>query len=160
MTVRQILRGQNPAARTDLLALLNQGQLVVNYIGHGSTEIWKGNLLTSSDAWDLSNSPYLPFLVSMTCLNGFFQDPASESMAETFLKVKGGGAVAVWASSGLTSPPEQMPLDLKLIQLLFSGQEGLTIGKAVVLSKQAVSNMDVRKTWILFGDPTTKLKLR
>jgi hypothetical protein len=157
MTVRQILRGQNPAARTDLLALLNQGQLVVNYIGHGSTEIWKGNLLTSSDAWDLTNSPYLPFLVSMTCLNGFFQDPASESMAETFLKAARGGAVGVWASSGLTSPPEQLPLDLKLIQLLFNGQ-GLTIGEAVALSKQTVINMDVRKTWILFGDPTTKLR--
>jgi hypothetical protein len=157
MTVRQILRGQNPAARTDLLNLLNQGQLFVNYIGHGSTEIWKGNLLTSSDASDLTNSPYLPLLVSMTCLNGFFQDPASESMAETFLKAKNGGAVGVWASSGLTYPPDQLPLDLKLIQLLFSGQ-GLTIGEAVVLSKQAVNNMDVRKTWILFGDPTTRLR--
>lgn len=157
MTVRQILRGQNPAARTDLLALLNQGQLVVNYIGHGSTEIWKGNLLTSSDAWELTNSPYLPFLVSMTCLNGFFQDPSLESMAETFLKAQRGGAVAVWASSGLTSPPEQLPPDLKLIQLLFSGQ-GLTIGEAVVLSKQAVNYMDVRKTWILFGDPAIKLR--
>jgi hypothetical protein len=163
MTVRQIFRGQDPAARNDLLGLLNQGQLLVNYVGHGSTEIWKGNLLTSSDARELTNSSYLPFLVSMTCLNGFFQDPYSESMAEAFLKAKGGGAVAVWASSGLTYPPEQFPLNLKLIQLLFSGQgltQGLTIGEAVMLSKRAVIDVDVRKTWILFGDPTTRLKLR
>jgi hypothetical protein len=71
--------------------------------------------------------------------------------------------VAVWASSGLTYPPEQFPLNLKLIQLLFSGQgltKELTIGEAVMLSKRAVIDVDVRKTWILFGDPTTRLKLR
>jgi hypothetical protein len=130
--------------------------LLVNYVGHGSTEIWKGNLLTSSDAWDLTNSPYLPFLVSMTCLNGFFYDPSFESMAEAFLKAERGGAVAVWASSGLTFPPEQILMNRRLIQLLFNGQ-GLTIGEAVALSKQAFMNMDVRRTWILFGDPTTKL---
>jgi len=155
--VREILRGQSPTARSDLLDLLNQGQLLVNYIGHGSVKIWKGNLLTSLDAWSLNNSPYLPFLVSMTCLNGFFQDPYSESMAETFLKAGRGGAVAVWTSSGLTDPEEQEPLNKKLIQLLFNG-EGLTIGEAIMGAKQAATDRDVRRTWILFGDPTLRLK--
>ncbi len=157
MGVTEILRGRSATARTDLLNLLNQGQLLVNYIGHGSTQIWNGNLLTSTDAWSLTNSPYLPFLVSMTCLNGFFQDPYSESLAETFLKAERGGAVAVWTSSGLTLPTEQADMNLELIQLLFNG-EGLTIGEAVMRAKQAVTNVDIRRTWILFGDPTLKLR--
>jgi hypothetical protein len=157
MTVREIFRGQSPTARSELLAGLNQGQLLVNYIGHGSTQIWKGNLLTSLDAWTLSNSPYLPFLVSMTCLNGFFQDPYSESLAETFLKAERGGAIAVWTSSGLTNPGEQIFMNRQLIRLLFNG-EGLTIGDAVMRAKQAVSNLDIRRTWILFGDPLIKLR--
>jgi len=157
MEVREILRDRSATARSDLLALLNQGQLLVNYVGHGSTKTWNGNLLTSSDAWNLSNFPYLPFLVSMTCLNGFFQDPYSESMAETFLKAERGGAVAVWTSSGLTLPTEQTVMNLELIRLLFNGQ-GLTIGEAVMRAKQAVTNSDIRRTWILFGDPTLKLK--
>ena len=157
MTVSEIFRGQSPTARSDLLALLNQGQLLVNYIGHGSAKIWKGNLLTSLDAWNLTNSPYLPFLVSMTCLNGLFQDPYSESMAETFLKAERGGAVAVWTSSGLTDPEGQVVMNLELIRLLFNGQ-GLTIGKAIMGAKQAVTNQDIRRTWILFGDPTLRLR--
>jgi len=157
ITVREILRGRSTTARSDLLNLLNQGQLLVNYIGHGSTKIWNGNLLTSSDAWNLTNSPYLPFLVSMTCLNGFFQDPYSESMAETFLKAERGGAVAVWTSSGLTLPGEQTVMNLELIRLLFNG-EGLTIGEAVMRAKRATTNEDIRRTWILFGDPTLRLK--
>jgi len=157
MGVTEILRGRSTTARSDLLNLLNQGQLLVNYVGHGSTKIWNGNLLTSTDAWNLTNSPYLPFLVSMTCLNGFFQDPYSESLAETFLKAERGGAVAVWTSSGLTLPGEQAVMNLELIRLLFNGQ-GLTIGEAIMRAKRAVTNSDIRRTWILFGDPTLRLR--
>jgi hypothetical protein len=157
LEVTEIFRGRSATARTDLLNLLNQGQLLVNYVGHGSTQTWNGNLLTSLDARTLTNSPYLPFLVSMTCLNGFFQDPYSESMAEAFLKAEQGGAVAVWASSGLTLPEEQAVMNLELIQLVSSGH-GLTIGQAVMRAKQTVNNQDIRRTWILFGDPTLRLR--
>jgi hypothetical protein len=157
ITVSEILRGQSQTARADLLSLLNQGQLLVNYVGHGSTKTWNGNLFTSLDAWSLTNSPYLPFLVSMTCLNGFFQDPSIDSMAETFLKAEQGGAVAVWTSSGLTLPGEQAAMNKELIKLLFNGQ-GLTIGEAIMGAKQAATNRDVRRTWILFGDPTLRLR--
>jgi len=155
--VTEILRGKSATARNDLLNLLNQGQLLVNYVGHGSSQIWNGNLLTYLDARSLTNSPYLPFLVSMTCLNGFFQDPYSESLAEAFLKAEQGGAVAVWTSSGLTLPGEQSVMNLELIRLLLNGQ-GLTIGEAVMGAKQATTNVDIRRTWILFGDPTLRLR--
>jgi hypothetical protein len=157
LSVNEIYRGGNAEARTDLLNLLNQGQLLVNYFGHGSTQIWNGNLLTYSDVWNLTNSPNLPFFINTTCLNGFFQDPYSESLAEGLLKTPLGGAVAVWTSSGLTDPAEQVPLNEELITLLFNGQ-GLTIGEAVMRAKQAATDRDVRRTWILFGDPTLRLK--
>jgi len=41
--------------------------------------------------------------------------------------------------------------------LLFNGQ-GLTIGEAVMRAKQATSDSDIRRTWILFGDPTLRLR--
>jgi len=157
LSVNEIFRGRSATARTDLLNLLSQGQLLVNYFGHGSTKIWNGNLLTYSDVWSLTNSPNLSFFVSTTCLNGFFQDPYSESLAEGLLKAPLGGAVAVWTSSGLTDPEEQVPLNEELIQLLFSG-EGLTIGEAILGAKQATTDRDVRRTWILFGDPTLRLR--
>jgi hypothetical protein len=157
LSVNEIFRGRSATAKSDLLDLLGQGQLLVNYFGHGSTQIWNGNLLTYSDTLNLTNSPNLPFFVSTTCLNGFFQDPYSESLAEGLLKAPMGGAVAVWTSSGLTDPAEQVPLNEELIQLLFNGQ-GLTIGEAVMRAKQAVTDRDIRRTWILFGDPTLRLR--
>jgi hypothetical protein len=78
-------------------------------------------------------------------------------MAEALLKAKGGGAVAVWASSGLTEPDKQAVMNKELIRLLF-GKESLTLGEATARAKASVSDQDIRKTWILFGDPTTRLK--
>ncbi len=38
------------------------------------------------------------------------------------------------------------------------GNDLVTLGKATVKAKSSVSDQDVRKTWILFGDPTIRLK--
>jgi hypothetical protein len=155
--LEEIFRGQNPSAKTDLMDRLNQGQLLVNYMGHGSAETWKGDLLTSSDARSLTNSPNLSFFVNMTCLNGFFHDVFTECLAEALIKAEQGGAVAVWASSGLTSAGGQAMLNQEIYRLLFNG-EGLSVGEATMGAKRAVSDMDVKRTWILFGDPTTRLE--
>ena len=157
MTVSKIFRGQNPSARSDLLASLNRGQLLVDYFGHGSSEIWRGGLFSCPDASNLTNFPYLPFFVSMTCLNGYFQDVQIDSLAEALLKAEQGGAVAVWTSSGLTEPAGQVAMNRALILLLFNGQ-GLTLGEVTVGAKEGTSDPDIRKTWILFGDPTMRIQ--
>jgi Peptidase family C25 len=104
MTVWEIFRGQGDDAETrqELLDRLNAGPALVNYLGHGAVEVWRGGMLTSTDARILTNGLQFPVVVSMTCLNGFFHDVNSESLAEALLKADAGGAVAVWASSGLT----------------------------------------------------------
>jgi hypothetical protein len=66
--------------------------------------------------------------------------------------------VAVWASSGLTEPDKQAIMNKELIRLLFNNKESLTLGEATARAKAYVSDQDIRKAWILFGDPTTRLK--
>jgi hypothetical protein len=148
--------GSDTQVREGLLRGIHRGPLLVNFIGHGSVEIWRGNILTSDDAGALVNRG-LPFFVSMTCLNGLFHDLYTESLAEALLRAPGGGAIAVWASSGLTGPSGQVILNKELIRLLF-GSGPITLGEATARAKASVSDQDIRKTWILFGDPTTRLK--
>jgi len=94
----------------------------------------------------------------MNCLNGYFHDPfPTDSLAESLLRVEGGGAIAVWASSGLTEPEGQSLMNKELIPLLFDGTTR-TLGEATMQAKSATKDQDVRRTWILFGDPTTRLK--
>jgi hypothetical protein len=159
MTVWSVYRGQagDAAARTAILGSINEGKLIINYMGHGAVDLWKSSVLTASDADSLTNGSALPLVVSMTCLNGYFHTPYVESLAEALLKAQNGGAVAIWTSSGLTDPAGQLQMNKGMAQFLFNG-EGLTLGEAASQAKAATNDQDVRRSWVLFGDPTTRLK--
>jgi hypothetical protein len=158
--VEKIYRGSfasDEEAKNALIGSLNQGSSLVNYVGHGSVEILRG-LFSSDEALALSNGTGLPFFVSMTCLNGFFHDVYTESLAEALLKAPQGGAMAVWASSALTEPGEQAVMDRELIRLLFNNSQPLALGEAAAQAKAAITDPDIRRSWIFFGDPTTRLR--
>jgi len=157
MTVTQVLQGSDPSPAVNSLAAFNGGQGLVNYIGHGSTEVWQGDLFDSDAASAVTNGATTPFVVAMTCLNGYFQDVWTFSLAEAVLTAPGGGAVGVWASSGLTESAPQAVLNQAMIKALYGGGS-ITVGEAAVAAKKAISDPDVRRTWILFGDPSMKLK--
>lgn len=159
--VQEIDRGRLDAetAKHLLIDAIRRGQKVVNYTGHGSINVWRGNLLTSQDALELTNEDHLPLLIMMTCLNGYFPEAQQDSLSEALMKAERGGAVAVWASSGMTVPDEQALINQQMYRVLFNGSnESMTLGEATRKAKLVVSNRDVRRTWILFGDPTMRLK--
>jgi uncharacterized repeat protein (TIGR01451 family) len=144
----------NPAAA--VVNAFNNGSLLTNYLGHGSIEIWS-DLFSSADAAALTNGDQLPFVVTMDCLSGYFDDPYTEAVAKALLVNPGGGAIGVWASSTLTSPDQQLLVNLELYRQLF-GSSSLTIGEAALKAKLATRDRDVRMAFILFGDPSMKLK--
>ena len=164
LRVDEINRGQmdSATARSILISAINRGEKVVNYIGHGSVNLWSGGLLTNDDAAALTNIGHLPLFVLTTCLNGYFQDPGLDSLAESLMKAPGGGAVAVFASSGMTEPAGQAAMNREMFGLIFRSRdiEGrpLTFGEATLRARKAVGDIDVRRTYILFGDPTGRLR--
>ena len=164
--VEEIDRGQldTDVAKSQLILSLNRGPALVNYVGHGSGDLWRGNLLTTEDARELSNGARLSVYTPMTCLNGYIHDPALMSLAEALMSAEGGGAVAVWAPSGMTNAGGQATLNQALYRLLFPENQPngvpLTLGEAVMQAKAAVSDQDILRTWILVGDPTMRLRIR
>lgn len=144
--------------RAQLKDNINAGPMIVNYSGHGTLDAWTGSgLFRNPDAYALTNNNHLPFFVTMTCLNGYFEDPSVDSISEALLKAPNGGAVAVWSSSGLTVPFGQALMNKQLYQLLFSNNPP-ALGDAIKVSKAATPDWDVRKTWVLFGDPSMHLR--
>lgn len=156
-TIQDIRRGNDANAKQHLLDALNQGKKVVNYTGHGSVDIWEASLLTTTDAAALTNAQKLSIVVAMTCLNAYYIDERIESLAHALLNAQNGGAVAMWSSSGLTDPGSQAIADRELFRQLFSGAS-IRLGDATIKAKTAVSDIDVRRTWILIGDPTTMFR--
>src|SRR5205085_8959325 len=125
-------------ARQDIVTGVNNGQLLVNYNGHGSVEIWSGSdLFDNTSAAALTNGSKLPVFVIMNCLNGFFHDVYTQGLAEALLLSKNGGAVAVWASSALTAPQPQLQMDQALMGSLF-GPDPVTLGDAIAVAKSSI----------------------
>ncbi|HKA22599.1 MAG TPA: C25 family cysteine peptidase [Blastocatellia bacterium] len=157
LRITQVNRGRldTEKARNCLFEALYREQFLVNYVGHGSVNRWSGNLLTNDDAQELHNE-HLPIFVMMTCLNGYFHDAVLDSLGESLLKAERGGAVAVWASSGMTVPTDQALINKELYRLLFNSNSRPTLGEAVMRAKLTSISADVRRTWILLGDPAMK----
>lgn len=158
MQVREINRGSasDSAIRSQLLAAINQGQSIINYNGHGSVSLWRGEILTNNDAAAMTNTQKLSLFVMMTCLNGYFADPALDSLGESVLKANA-GAFGVWASAAQCDPSAQAAMNQELYRILFDGSR-LTIGEATARAKSSINDTDVRRSWIYLGDPATRLK--
>ena len=86
----------------------------------------------------------------MNCLNGFFHDLYTESLAEALLKAPAGGAVAVWASSTLAEYAPQPAFNQEFLARLTR----TSLGETAVAAKQSITDLETRRTWLLFGDPT------
>src|SRR5450432_157302 len=148
MPVESFFLSQAASTPAALIGKLNQGPFLVNYMGHGSVEVWDG-LFSDDDATALTN-PQLSIYVSMNCLNVFNDAVYTESLAESLTEAPSGGSVAVWASSTLGSFDPQAVLNQELLKRLTR----TSLGEAAVAAKAAITDIDARRTWILFGDPT------
>ncbi len=160
LTATKILAdGQDPTAITQqILAALNSGTLLVNYLGHGSEEQWSfADFLDDTAATNLTNGDRLPVYLIMDCLNGYFQDVYDTTLSTSLMLAPNGGAVAVWASSGFTNAPPQATMDQALLGE-WKVNPTLPIGKAVLGAKLGIVDVDVRRTWNLFGDPMMQLQ--
>jgi uncharacterized repeat protein (TIGR01451 family) len=160
MQVTDVFRGMvgDDAARTDIINGINSGQLLVNYLGHGSEDQWAGSdIFDSNSVKSLTNGAQLPVFLIMNCLNGFFQDVYAQPLAVTLLLAPNGGAVAVLASTGLNQAPPQTMLDSLVVQNALNAK-ATTLGESILKAKSQISDPDVRRTYVLFGDPAMQVK--
>jgi hypothetical protein len=147
---------------------VDEGALVLNYSGHGSTQIWANeHIFDADDVADLTNDQKLPFLVSMSCLTGYFGYPESwsfPSLAEAMLRSAGKGALAALMPTGMTPPEGQHILDTALFEAIFT-EDLRTLGPAISAARQTLlanggsDYEEVSETFLLFGDPAIRLKV-
>jgi uncharacterized repeat protein (TIGR01451 family) len=149
--------GADPATlHAQILSALNNGTLLVDYNGHGAEQQWSfEDFFDNNDALGLSNGNRLPVYLLVDCLNGLFQDVYAQSLSKALILAPNGGAVAVWASSGFTQEPPQASMNIALLQQL-TANPGDPLGVMILHAKNQTADNDVRRTWILLGDPSMK----
>ena len=68
-----------------------------------------------------------------------------------------GGAVAVLASSGLNQPAPQTVMNKLIVQSALRAPYP-ALGDAIIQAKSAITDLSVRRTFNLLGDPAMKFK--
>lgn len=148
-------------SKTRLLSELNAGRFFVNYAGHGSSAAWSSsNLFTKANATVLTNGDNLSVFTMLTCLNGYFiqTGTSDDSLAEALLKARNGGAAAVWASTGETTPDIQEIMATRFYQQLALGNIK-RLGDLTNDAKSVINaGRDVRLSWVILGDPALKVR--
>ncbi len=146
-----------------IIGAINQGVGIINYVGHGSPDVWGDEkVFQIEDAAQLANRDRLPIFTTFTCLNGLFNHPQIDALAETLLWTKDGGVVAAVAPSGRTTTSQQSPIADMFYAVLLSG-EAETLGEALQAAKAAEAGnenlKDVIHTFNLLGDPALRFQL-
>lgn len=167
-TADKVYLGQNyplvADAKAALINGINQGRLLVSYIGHASVQTWAfEKLFALSDLSLLTNADRLAFFVPMTCLEGYFINPfsGSSSLAESLVRLPSAGAIASWSPTGQGVATGHDILEKGLFEAIF--QENHTmLGPATTQARlyfyaNSFGFWDLLDTYILLGDPATRL---
>ncbi len=154
---------QNEDIHDSIISALNHGVGIVNYAGHGGIDAWGDEaVLRSEDAITLRNGNRLSIFTTFSCLNGVFNHPEIDGLAETLLWTRGGGIVAAVAPSGRTYSAQQTPLSAEFYRQLLSG-ESPTIGDALLRAKQLAAQgselSSMTHAFNLLGDPALRFQL-
>jgi hypothetical protein len=155
---------------TDVTDWINDGALIVNYSGHASLQQWAAEaVFINADVSTLTNTNKYPFVISMSCLTGYFgyldaDDGAEPSLAEALLQPADKGAVAALMPTGMTTTAGQQILNNAVFEAFFTN-DIRQLGPAIASAKQTLlANGDayfeqISQTFLLFGDPALTLKI-
>jgi hypothetical protein len=155
---------------TDVTDWINDGALIVNYSGHASLQQWASEaVFVNADVSTLTNTGKYPFVISMSCLTGYFgyldaTDGPEPSLAEALLLPAENGAVAALMPTGMTTTAGQQVLNNAVFEAFFT-DDIRQLGPAIASAKQTLlANGDayfeqISQTFLLFGDPALTLKI-
>ncbi|MHA2427774.1 MAG: C25 family cysteine peptidase, partial [Candidatus Hermodarchaeia archaeon] len=150
-------------ARQELIDAINNGVAFVNYIGHaGPDRFTAEGLLVLSDLGALVNGAKLPVITTFTCFVGRFEIPGFDSIGEALVLDPDGGAIAVWAPTGLSINNEAKALGEGLFESIFQSGENV-LGFAILSALQDYESgnhtFSLHEIYTLFGDPALQIKL-
>lgn len=148
----------DPNAQATVIAAQNAGRYLVNYSGHGTAGVWAAaSFFGNPSVGQLTNSQTPSVYTLLTCLNGYFLNLYAYSLGENLLESSNGGAAAVWASTGKTTPDVQELMATRFYQKITQGKIR-RLGDLINDAKSVLpSSSDVRLSWALLGDPMLKM---
>ncbi len=163
-----LVNGERPDVNEAIINRVNNGVLVINYVGHGNPNVWAHEHVfrRMEDIPRLNNYDRLPLFYVASCAIGFFDDPGRDGMAEVLLTDPTGGAIATISATLLVYSSPNHDLNVAIFDELFY-DDSLTICEAVFAAKLGRQYLDPvtivpnrnDRAFQFFGDPLLQLGL-
>lgn len=156
---------KKPAVNSAIVESINDGTLLINYVGHGNPDVWAHEhvLHRITDLPRMTNSDRLPLFFAASCAIGFFDDPAREGMAEALLSLPNAGAIGIISAARVVFAIENAHFNRKVFDILLT-HDSLGMGEALYVAKLQrqylnswPSPMVNDRTYSYFGDPFLRL---
>lgn len=151
-----------PVLKKEFLDYVNNGVLMINYMGHGGYVGWADEtILTVADIKSMYNQR-LPLYITATCNFSRF-DHMQESAGEMLLTHSNGGAIALMSAARTVIANTNTLLNVEIAKEILGTNpvSGLmnTMGETLMLAKnrRALASDANRMSYMLLGDPAVRL---
>ncbi len=160
-TVNTSTGRRKPSANVAIVQAINQGTVILNYTGHGNTDVWAHEWVFVADQdFALLNNKGKPFfLVAATCDFARYDNPEEISAGEQLLFMPERGAIAEVTADRVVYSDQNALLNWTVYQNLLhmdSTGKPMRLGDAMWLTKQVLYTTNDLKHHLL-GDPTMRL---
>ncbi|MCH7408308.1 type IX secretion system sortase PorU [Belliella sp. DSM 111904] len=158
--VRSGGRQTSPQAREALREAIEQGTLLLNYIGHGNeSTLTAEQVFQITDFRNWPENNLLPLIVTATCEFGKHDSPFIRSGAEEMLFAVRKGAIGLLTTGRPVFSSVNFTLNKAFIEAVFEKSNGqpLTLGEIFKRTKNNSLNGPFNRNFSLLGDPTLKL---
>jgi hypothetical protein len=154
-----------PDANAAITENIENGQLVVNYLGHGGPKGWaQERVLQNSDIINWNNFNTLPLIITATCSFTGFDEPSFISAGENAILNPVGGAIALFTTVRAVYSSQNERLTRQVFENIFLRNEGrgqrlgdiLTDAQNEIVDRNLIENT---RKFLLMGDPSMRLAL-
>jgi len=158
-----MLPGQ--VARKIITEELSKGAVMAQYSGHGGRVVWAHEIIFDNHAVKrMSETDKLPFLLVLSCYNGYFDKPGTPCMAEELLRLPNSGIIGMLSATRLTYGSGNDALNRIVFDDIFKrNMRGLGEiafnSKLELLITEGYGQFEVMQQYTLFGDPATRIAM-
>lgn len=152
-------------AKDLIIDTMGKGAVIAQYAGHGGRIVWAHEAIFDNASVDrVDQTEHLPFMLVLSCYNGYFDAPGEPSMAEKLLRKERGGIIGMLSATRLTYGSGNDTLNRIIFDDLFKrnvrGLGELSFdSKVELLIRDGIGQIDVMMEYTLFGDPAMNLAM-
>jgi len=154
---------RKPEVNQSIINAINQGTLILNYIGHGNPDVWAHeNVFERTSSIASLKNDKLFFLTAATCDFGKYDDPTVQSSTEELLLAENRGMIGGFSAARVVLSNANEAINLELYSHLLSTSleymTNATVGEAFYLTKMKKYAANDEK-FHLFCDPAIRLNV-